>query len=150
MSQSLAQLYVHLIFSTKGRIGLLDDAVRDELHRYFAGVLKGLDSPVLAIGSAMDHVHILFSLSKNQPICKVVEEVKKGSSKWIKTKDERFAGFGWQNGYGAFSVSPSKLEEVKHYIQNQSEHHKHVDFQEEFRQFLKKHHIDFDERYVWD
>jgi len=150
MPQSLTQLYTHLIFSTKDRQGLINDVVREELHKYLAGTLYNLKSQSLTIGSATDHVHILFALSKNHPLCKIVEELKKSSSKWLKTKDGDLSHFAWQNGYGAFSVSPSRLDDVKTYILNQHAHHKHFDFQSEFRRLLESHHIEFDERYAWD
>ena len=100
--------------------------------------------------SVEDHVHILFSLSKNYPLMKIVEEVKKGSSKWIKTKGPAFHKFQWQNGYGGFSVSQSGVDAVKRYIAGQEEHHRSVTFQEEFGKFLRKYQIEYDERYVWD
>ena len=102
------------------------------------------------INSVEDHVHILFSISKNIGISQIVKEVKTGSSKWIKTKGEAFRQFHWQSGYGAFSVTESHIDAVKKYIANQEEHHRKMTFQEEFVQLLKKHHIEYDERYLWD
>jgi REP element-mobilizing transposase RayT len=107
MPQSLVKNLVHLIFSTKNRAPLLSAAIRPEVNSYLASILRDWHSPALLVNSVEDHVHILFSLSKNHALCKVVEEVKKGSSKWIKTKGEAFVQFYWQNGYGAFSVSQS-------------------------------------------
>ena len=98
----------------------------------------------------LERIHALFVLSKNSALCKVVEELKKGSSKWIKTQGAAFASFCWQNGYGAFSVSESQVENVRRYIEQQEEHHRTMTFQEEFRMFLSRHRLDFDERYVWD
>lgn len=102
------------------------------------------------MNSVDDHIDILFVLSKNHALKKVVEEVKKGSSKWIKTKGEAFAAFYWQAGYGAFSVSQSNVEMVERYIENQEDHHKTVGFQAELRAFLRKHQIEFDEKFLWD
>ena len=150
MAQSLAKILVHLIYSTKNREPVLADAIRDELHRYTAGILKEWDSPAILINSVEDHIHILFSLSKNHAVSKVVEEAKKGSSKWLKTKAAALTNFHWQNGYGAFSVSQSGVEEVRKYIANQKEHHRKKTFQDEFREFLKRYEVSYDERYVWD
>jgi putative transposase len=150
MAQSLSKVLVHLVFSTKNRERVLTDEVRSELHPYMNKVLVEMDSPAIVIGSVEDHIHILFRLSKNHALCKVIEEVKTSSSKWIKTKGVPFQNFHWQNGCGAFSVSQSNVEEVQAYIANQKEHHRTKTFQEEFRTFLKKYEVDFDGRYVWD
>lgn len=150
MAQSLSKILIHLVFSTKNRERLLTDDVRVELHPYMNKILVEMDSPAIAIGSVEDHIHILFRLSKNHAVCKVIEEAKTSSSKWIKTKGTLFSNFHWQNGYGAFSVSQSNVEEVQAYIGDQKEHHRTKTFQEEFRAFLKKYEVDFDERYVWD
>jgi putative transposase len=104
----------------------------------------------LAINAWHNHVHILFALSKNHSLSRVVMEVKRATSKWIKTQGKDFTKFHWQNGYGAFSIGQSGVEEVKTYIANQAEHHRVRSFEEEFRSFLKRYQIEFDERYVWD
>ena len=150
MPQSLSQIYIHLIFGTKHHEPLLEDHVRDELQRYIATILKNWESPAIKIGSVSNHIHIPFSLSRNHPVRKIVEEVKKSSSKWLKTKDGISSNFHWQNGYGVFSVSQSGLRDLIEYIENQEDHHRHVSFQEEYRKFLQKYNIEFDERYVWD
>ena len=150
MPQSLAKILVHLIYSTKNREPFLVEEIRDELHRYTAGILKELDSPALLINSVEDHVHIVFSLARTQTISTLAEQTKKSTSKWIKTKGAGLAGFHWQNGYGAFSVSQSNLDDVLKYVANQREHHRRKTFQEEFREFLKRCQIPYDERYVWD
>jgi len=120
------------------------------LFAYQAGIFKEWESPALIIGGVEDHLHALFSLSKNHPLKKIVEEVKKGSSKWMKTEGPRNAEFYWQAGYGAFSVSLSSLGSVMRYIENQDEHHRKMTFQDELRELLRRHQIEFDERYVWD
>jgi len=150
MAQSLAKVLIHLTFSTKQHRRLIAEDVREELGAYLVGILRNLDSPALRVNCVEDHAHILFSLSRNYAIKTIVEEVKKGSSKWIKTKGPRFGRFYWQNGYGAFSVSPSNVDAVIAYIENQQEHHRTMTFQEEFRRLLQKHGIEYDERYVWD
>jgi putative transposase len=150
MPQSLANIYIHLIFSTKERFPFLLKEVRPDIHAYMATVLANLHSPAVLINSVEDHVHILFNMGRTVTLAQVVEEVKKSSSKWIKTQDALFSKFAWQAGYGGFSVSESNAPKVANYIQNQEEHHRAKTFQEEYREFLAKHKIPFDERYVWD
>jgi putative transposase len=150
MPQSLANLYVHLIFSTKERFPFLAKEIRPDLHAYMATVLANLNCPATLINSVEDHVHVLFNLARTVTLAQAVEEVKKSSSKWIKTQGASFARFAWQAGYGAFSVSESNVPKVAHYISQQEEHHRVKTFQEEYREFLTKHKVPFDERYVWD
>src|SRR4051812_17684364 len=149
MPQSLVRNLVHLIFSTKHRQPSIAPDLRPKLEAYLRGILKNLDSPALRVGAVADHVHVLLSLSKNHALCRIVEEVKKSSSKWMK----EIGGppdFHWQNGYGGFSVSPSNEPRVIAYIARQEEHHRRHTFQEELRNFFHKHGMTFDERYVWD
>ena len=129
MPQSLARLHVHLIFSTKLRAAMLHDGIRDSLHRYMAVVLQNLGCPPTLINSVEDHVHILFELNRTVAISTVVEDVKKSSSRWIKTLGADFAEFSWQAGYGAFAVSESNVGAVRDYIANQREHHRRKTFQ---------------------
>lgn len=150
MPQSLSSLHIHLIFSTKNRQPFLTDSIRDALHAYMAATLSNIGCPPMLINSVEDHVHILFDLSRTVAVSKVVEEIKKATSKWIKTQGPEFAGFAWQAGYGAFAVSESKVDVIRKYIEGQKEHHRKRTFQEEFRQFLQRHGITFDEQYVWD
>jgi REP element-mobilizing transposase RayT len=150
MPQSFARLHIHLIFSTKNRERVLPDAIRDSLHAYMATVLQNIDCPPVLINSVEDHVHILFELGRTVAVSRAVEEVKKASSKWIKTQGAEFSGFAWQAGYGAFAVSESNVAAVREYIAGQREHHRKKSFQEEYRAFLERHRVAFDERYVWD
>jgi REP element-mobilizing transposase RayT len=150
MPQSLVKNLIHLVYSTKHRQPWISKENRDGLFAYQAGIFKEWDSPALVIGGVEDHVHALFALSKNHPLKKLVEEVKKGSSKWMKTNGPKNPEFHWQAGYGAFSVSQSNLDEVKRYIENQEEHHRRMTFQDELRAFYRRHGIEFDERFVWD
>ena len=150
MPQSLARLHVHLIFSTKNREQFLHDKIRQPLHAYMAIVLQKLDCPPTLINSVEDHVHILFELARTASLSQAVEDVKKSSSKWIKTQGTEFVGFAWQAGYGGFAVSESNVQAAYDYIANQREHHRQKSFQEEYRAFLKRHHVTYDERYVWD
>ena len=150
MSQSLANIVVQLVFSTKGRRPLLRDEERGQLHAYIAGILKNHDSPLIEINSVRDHVHILFAQSKNLAPAKIIEQVKSSSSGWIKGRHAWHGDFAWQTGYGAFSVSPMHVEAVREYIRNQTEHHRQEDFQTEFRRFCEKNGRPVDERFVWD
>lgn len=150
MPQSLVKNLLHLIFSTKHRTPWIPTEVRPRLYAHLAGVFRNWDSPVLCIGGVEDHVHALFSLSKNHALKKIVEEVKKASSKWMKDEGTLNSEFYWQNGYAAFSVSESNVQSVKTYIETQDEHHRQMTFQEELRAFFQRHGIEYDERYVWD
>src|SRR5947208_3429750 len=139
MSQSLSRLWTHLIFSTKDRYPfLLKPEVREQAHAYIAGILRKHNCPTLLVGGVEDHVHSLFALSKNHSIAEIVYEVKRGSSKWIKTLGSEVGKFHWQNGYGAFSISQSHVEQVKRYIAGQERHHRKISFQDEFREFLRR------------
>jgi REP element-mobilizing transposase RayT len=150
MSQSLANIVIHLVFSTKERRPLLRDEERAQLHAYIAGILKNLDCPLIEINSVRDHIHILFAQSKNHAPSKIVEQVKSSSSGRIKTLDQWYSDFAWQTGYGEFSVSPIHVDAVREYIRNQAEHHKQEDFQTEYRRFCEKNGKPLDERYAWD
>lgn len=148
MPQSLSRVLVHLVFSTKNREPLLVPSVRDRTFAYLGGTLSAIGCSPIVVGGVADHVHALFVLAKTLAVSKVVEEVKKESSKWA--KQHIHPTFYWQSGYGAFSVSPSNVEAVRGYIQNQEEHHRERSFQDEFREFLQRHGVEWDERYVWD
>ena len=150
MSQSLVKNLVHLVYSTKHREPWIPKEHRDALLAYQAGIFKQWESPAVVIGGMEDHAHALFSLSKNHPLKKIVEEVKKGSSKWMKSDGPRIRQFSWQAGYAAFSVSQSSVEAVQRYIERQEEHHHKMTFQDELRTLFNRHGIEFDERYVWD
>jgi putative transposase len=151
MGQSLSQLYVHLTFATKFRQPLIRESIEDKLHAYMAGILKNMESPALIINSMPDHIHILFRLSKNFALVKVVEIVKKDSTKWIKTEWPDLSGFSWQIGYGAFSVSSYALETVINYIKGQKQHHHVQTYQNEIEDYVRKHDLnEYDERYFWD
>ncbi len=148
MAQSLSHVVIHIIFSTKHRELVIRAELQPELFSYLAGTLRAIECPPIQVGGAEDHVHACLQLSRTMTIADVVQELKTVSSKWMKTKG--VPDFSWQAGYGAFSVSGSKIDEVVAYIANQEQHHRHLSFQEEYRQFLERHGIEFDERYVWD
>ena len=150
MAQSLAQILVHFVFSTQNRARLIDDATRDDLHAYIGGIVENLKGTLLAAGSTEDHIHLLVAHPRTASPAAVVEAIKTGSSKWIKSKSPRYRDFHWQGGYGAFSISPSHRPALEKYLADQREHHRHVSFQEEYRQLLSKYGIAFDERYLWD
>lgn len=151
MSQSLAKILVHTVFSTKDRRPFLHDkALRAELHHYMGGILANHDCQPLIIGGVEDHVHILSMLSRTCEASEMVKEVKRGSSLWLKSKGQDLVDFAWQNGYGIFSIGFSKVEAVRKYIAEQEAHHRKVTFQDEFRELLQRYEIKFDERYVWD
>lgn len=150
MSQSLAQIFIHIIFSTKGRRALISKSFSKDLYNYMTGISRNLNCPVHEIGGVEDHIHILVSLSRTLTISQLIEEIKKSSSKWVKSKDPAYWDFAWQAGYGAFSVSQSGCDEVRRYIRNQESHHAKISFQDEFIYYLKKYQIDYDEKYIWD
>jgi REP element-mobilizing transposase RayT len=120
------------------------------LYPYLASICRDCGSPSHAIGGTADHVHVACSLSRTLTVSKLLEEIKRSSSKWIKTKGPKLRSFAWQNGYGAFSIGQSQLAALRGYIAGQKDHHRVRTFQEEFREFLKRYHIQYDERYVWD
>ncbi len=151
MSQSLSQIYLHVVFSTKNRVRFLQDrSLRGNMHAYLAGTCRNLESPSIIVGGVEDHVHILCRLSKTLCVSDSVRELKRESSKWLKEQSPDLADFYWQSGYGAFSISPGHVEALTAYIRNQEEHHKKESFQDEFRRLLRLYGIEFDERYVWD
>jgi len=151
MSQSLAAVYLHLIFSTKNRKPFLRNVpLRNELHAYLGGISKNLGCEPLIVGGIEDHVHLLCRFSRTLTISDWVKEIKRASSLWVKSKETSLDDFSWQAGYGAFSTSQSAVEQVRTYILKQEEHHQKHTFQDEFRAFLKQHQIEWDERYIWD
>ena len=151
MPQSLSAVYLHLVFSTKERRPFLrDKTVRDALHAYMGGVSKTLDCPPLIVGGVEDHVHLLCRFARTITQGEWVKELKRITNGWLKEHGRDYADFEWQGGYADFSVSQSNLEQVKKYIASQEEHHRKTTFQDEFRMLLRKHEIEFDERYVWD
>ncbi|HEV7925931.1 MAG TPA: IS200/IS605 family transposase [Verrucomicrobiae bacterium] len=151
MPQSLAKILVHAVFSTKDRRPLLRDrALREELHRYLGGILARLDCQPIIVGGIDDHVHLLCALARTCEAASMVKEVKRGSTLWLRTRNQDLRDFAWQQGYGIFSIGFSQIKPVRNYIAGQEEHHRKVSFQDEFRQLLRGYDIEFDERFVWD
>ncbi len=150
MGQSLIQLYVHIVFSTKLRKPLLSsNALRERMHAYLAGTCNQQKSPAIVVGGVADHVHLLCRLGKTIDISTLIRELKKESSEWAKT-ELSIRDFYWQNGYGAFSISPNHVEALVSYIKNQEDHHRQESFQDEFRRLCAKYGVEIDERYVWE
>ncbi len=154
MSQSLAKVAVHFVFSTKYRTPWLwNRALCTELYRYMSSILRDtVNSPAIAINGVEDHVHVhvLLLLSRTHAIAKVIEVAKSESSKWVKRQTDETRGFRWQSGYGVVSVSESNIPRVRHYIQDQERHHRRMSFQREFRELCIRHALKLDERYAWD
>jgi REP element-mobilizing transposase RayT len=150
MPQSIAYNYLHITFSTKYREPLIDEAIEEELFKYIGGICKNLECNPIKVGGYRDHIHILCVLSRKIALMKLLEEIKSHSSKWIKTKGDKYKNFYWQRGYGSFSVNPAEIDVVVRYIENQAEHHKKKTFQEEYVAFLKKYNAEYDVRYLWD
>ena len=150
MPQSLVKNYIHIIFSTKYRNDFIDENIENELFAYIGSICKDFESTAIQIGGTDNHIHILCLLSRKIALMKLVQEIKAHSSKWIKTKGKKYENFFWQDGYGAFSVSPNNIFAVKNYIKNQREHHKNFDFKKELVRYKQKYKIEYDEKYLWD
>jgi len=150
MSQSLSQINVHIIFSTKHRRRLIKTETESELFAYMGATISRMGGSPFLINGDKDHIHVFSSLPRTVTVAKYVEEIKKTSSSWIKTKDRSYSKFGWQDGYAIFSVSSSKKDVVIKYIANQKEHHEKSSYQEELLLFLKEYGVSYDEKYLWD
>ena len=150
MSQSLAKVYLHVIFSTKNREPFLADDWRDELFRVLGGAANHLGCQSIIVGGVADHVHMLFQLGRTITIADAISKIKSNSSLWVNQNHPRVVPFHWQAGYAVFSVSQSNVEAVRLYIQNQVKHHAQQSFQDELREWLRRYEIEWDERYVWD
>ena len=150
MPQSLSQVIVHIVFSTKERRPWLDLKIRPRMHAYLATVCRDCGCEAYRVGGAADHVHLAARLARTISQAELLEEVKKTSSAWIKRQGDQYGGFFWQGGYGDFSIGWSQLNELIRYIDRQEQHHRTQTFQQEYRDLLRKYRVEFDERYVWD
>ena len=151
MPQSLSSVHIHLVFSTKDREPFLRDVeIQKEMHAYLGGISKNLDCSPVIVGGVEDHVHLLCRLARTISQADWVKEIKRVSSIWIKKREPALAAFAWQGGYGAFSVSASAIDKIREYIIGQQEHHTRQIFQDEYRAFLRKHEMEWDERFVWE
>jgi REP element-mobilizing transposase RayT len=149
MANSFISLYIHYVFSTKNREPLILPEMQEQIWGFMGGIARKNKMKALAIGGIKDHVHLLISLPATLSVSKGVQMIKGGSSRWINDTFDNI-NFSWQEGYGAFSINVSIVEDTVRYIRRQEEHHKYKSFQEEYVEFLKKHGIDYDERYIWD
>jgi REP element-mobilizing transposase RayT len=149
MPQSLAQILVHTVFSTKNREPLLADDFRDEMHAVIGGIVREHEGTLLFAGSVADHIHLLLAHPRTIAPADLIR-ILAGSSNWVNKRVVIPGGFHWQLGYGMFSISPSHRAEVEQYIASQSEHHRKVTFQDEYRRLLAKYGIEYDEKYLWD
>ena len=149
MAHTFTNLLTHIVFSTKGRAPYLEEEVQPRLFAYLGGIVQQLKGQPIQINGTADHVHLLVALPPALSVSELLRVVKANSSRWVHEQWPSRRSFAWQEGYGAFSVSPSNAGRVLDYIRNQQAHHRKVTFQEEFLTFLKKHDIAYDERYLW-
>ncbi len=150
MAHSFSKVYIHIIFSTKERRRWLDDAVRARVHAYIATLARDAGCPFAAVGGPDDHVHLLVDMGKKVHPVEMIGRIKQESSKFFKTLGSEYHNFYWQAGYGMFSVGPTRVNDVKVYIDGQVEHHRKQTFQDEFRAFLNRYGIEYNENYLWD
>jgi REP element-mobilizing transposase RayT len=150
VASTLTKILVHITFSTKNRAALIAGAIEPDLYAYTGGICRRMESPLLSMGGTADHVHMLVGLGKTVALSDLMLEVKRDTSKWIKERDPAVRGFGWQDGYFAFSIGESGVDALRAYIAGQKEHHKTVDFKDEVRAFLRKYGVEWDERYIWE
>jgi putative transposase len=149
MADTLTNLLFHIVFSTKDREPLIRPAFRDELEKYIAGTIRNERGVLLGVGGMPDHLHLVTKFKPDRSVADMVRLIKANSSKWVNEEHGAAGRFAWQNGYGAFTVSQSQLEAVFSYVANQEEHHQIRSFQDEYREFLIKHGVEFDEKYLW-
>jgi putative transposase len=150
MAHSFCKIYLHIIFSTKNRQRWLDETIRPRLHAYLATLARNAGCPFVIVGGPEDHIHILADIGKKvQPVA-MVGHIKQESSKFVKTLGTDYRQFYWQQGYATFSVGPTRVDDVKKYIERQEEHHQRQTFQEEFKAFLDRYEIEYDEKYIWE
>ena len=150
MANTYTNLLYHLVFSTKNRVACIGGEIQEPLYQYIGGVIRGEGGTLIEIGGVADHVHLLARFKAAVAASTMVRRIKTSSSKWMSQRPGGAPKFAWQTGYGAFSVSESQVGQVRRYIQNQAEHHRRKTFQEELREILRKHNVEFDERYLWD
>ena len=149
MANTYHQIHIQAIFAVKKRTGLIQKEWKDELYKYITGVIQKHDHKLLAVNGMPDHVHIFFGMRPTQSLSDLMQDVKGGSSRWINEKKFTKAKFEWQEGFGAFSYSKSQASRVIAYIQNQEVHHRKITFLAEYKKFLEKFEVDYDERYIF-
>ena len=148
MAQSLSNVIIHVIFSTKDRVNYIDNEIKDRIHAYIATIIRDMDGNAFRVGGTGDHIHIAASLPRTVTQSDFIRKVKSESSKWI--KEQGINEFSWQRGFGIFSISYSAMDVLIKYIEGQEAHHKKTTFKEEFIRFLKKYNVPFDEKYIWE
>jgi len=149
MPQSLSKIYIHLVFHTKYNSPLIRKEDKSNLFAYMGSVIKSNESIPIIINGVENHVHTLCIMSKNISLAKLTEEIKRNSSRWIKTLDPHYATFAWQGGYAGFSVSQSMHDRIKKYIENQEKHHQKLTYQAEVEKFLKEYGVDYNAEYLF-
>ena len=150
MSNTYTQIYIHIIFSVKGRQNLIQKNWRDELHKYICGIVNGKEGKVYAIGGIADHIHLLVSIKPNILISDLVRDIKANSSKWINEKRMVVGKFQWQEGFGAFSYSQSQIDAIIAYINNQEKHHERRTFKDEYLDLLQKFNVEYNEKFLFE
>lgn len=150
MAKTYTKLVFHIVFSTRERAPLITGQIREPLYHYIGGVIRSEGGSLLRIGGVSDHVHIMARLKADTPVSDVVKNIKGKSSRWLGQRPETRDRFSWQTGYGAFSVSESRVSSVGRYIEMQEQHHQQWTYKEELVSLLQRHSIEFDERYLFD
>lgn len=150
MANTYCKIYLHVVFSVRGRRNLIHKSWKDELHKYITGIVNGKEQKVYAIGGMEDHIHILLSIKPTIAVSDLIRDIKANSSKWINERGFVIGQFQWQEGFGAFSQTHAQLDSVIAYINNQEQHHKRKTFKEEYLEFLQNFNVDYDEKYLFD
>ncbi len=150
MAGTFTKLYYHIVFSTKHRRPLITPEIEGDLHKYIGGIIRGIDGSCVEINGMMDHLHILAILAPKIAVSDALRDIKANSSKWVHESTADFGGFGWQDGFSAFSVSKSQVDPVQAYIRDQKAHHRQMDYKAELLGLLAKHEVEYDQRYIWD
>lgn len=149
MPQSVVKIIVHMVWSTKGRMRIIDADIEPRLFAYIKGIIEGNGGRMIIAGGDADHIHVLVSIGKIG-VSQLIGDIKRDTSSWIKKQDPRYRGFYWQRGYGAFSIGQSQVPQVGTYIRNQKQHHNGSSYQDEFRRLCAKYEVEIDEKYCWD
>lgn len=149
MPNTYTQIHIHAVFAVKFRASAIKSIWKDELYKYITGIIQNQNHKLIAINGVADHIHILFGMRPVQSLSDLMQDIKSGSSKWINEKKFCNSKFEWQEGYGAFSYSKSQLKQVATYIENQEEHHRKQTFADEYKEFLDKFEVDYDERFLF-
>jgi putative transposase len=150
MAGTYTNLLYYVVFSTKRRVPFIGQELQKELYAYVGGIVRGENGILLAVNGTADHIHLLAKFKADRSVSDMLRKIKANSSKWVNETGKELERFAWQDGYAAFSVSESQVGRVKRYIRSQEEHHRRRDFKSELLALLQKHHVEYDERYLWD